>query len=353
MFQAKLSSSGIFKKIFEIAKDVVADCNISCEEDGIHMQSMDSTHSALLSLHLKPGFFRRYECDRAITLGLSLPSFFKILKAAKDDDKLTVKVVNEDPDALEVQWEGKRSSRISSYSLDLLTIEVEELDIPEQDYYAKIIMPSAELSAIVKDLMAVDDNVVIRVDKTGLRLEASGNQAKGEVWVKSDLPVKPVEGEDEDGDWDKTLVKEEEEEEEHKVKSRTKKRKVRFSLPRSLPHRQTSLQHFPPQKLQESTNTVPSSSPMAKRPKQELKRSFSENNEAASAEPQTIIQVTKTVSGLTYKLKHLQAITKCAALSERVELLIGPDSPLLVRFDLGEARGHIRYYVAPQIGDDA
>ncbi|KAK1226652.1 proliferating cell nuclear antigen [Marasmius sp. AFHP31] len=333
MFEAKLSESSVFKKIFEIVKDVVNDSNISCEEDGIRMQSMDSTHSALLCMHLKPKFFRRFRCDRAVTLGLSIPSFFKILKVAKDDDKLTVTAVDDDPDAVEIKFEARKSSRISSYSLNLLTIDGEELNIPDQEYHAKIVMPSSELSAIVKDLLAVDDTVVVHVNKTGLRLEAAGHQAKGEVWVKSDVPVKPVKDDDDwndDGEGDRTLVKEEDEDEDDDIdKPVIKKRK-----------------------LQESTNTIPSSSPIPKKSKEKIKRSHSETNEISGPDPQTIIQVTSNISGLTYKLKYLQAITKCASLADKVELLIGPDSPLLVQYDVG-THGHIRYYLAPQIGDDS
>ena len=213
-------------------------------------------------MHLKPKFFRRYRCDRAVTLGLSLPSFFKILKVAKDDDKLSVTVADEEADALEIKFEARstllvpyvvflslvspalppiqriysrsdsESSRISSYSLNLLTIDGEELNIPDQEYHAKIVMPSSEFSAIVKDLMAVDDSVVVHVNKTGLRLEAAGHQAKGEVWVKSDVPVKPVEDVDnwdDDGEGDRTLVVKEEEdtdEDDDVIKPTVKKRKV-------------------------------------------------------------------------------------------------------------------------------
>ncbi|KAG7094815.1 hypothetical protein E1B28_005628 [Marasmius oreades] len=340
MFEAKLSSSTalIFKKTFEIVKDLISDTNVSCDEDGIRIQAMDSSHVALICVHLKDDFFKRYRCDRPVTLGMSMPSFVKLLKAAKDDDRVKLSVENEEGDVLKVDYEGRKSNRISSYTLNLLTIDGDDLSIPLQEYHAKVIMPSVEFAGIVKDLMAVHDNVAVDVSKTGFKLEASGHQATGEVWVKSDVPVIPVTEEDdgsEDGDGHRTLVEEEEEDHKPPIIKKRKLQDLTNAHTRSSPG--------------------PSSSPDSKHKLSSLKikRSHSQGDENEdTSNAQTIIQVTSRVSGLTFKLKYLQTICKCAALAETVELLFSPDVPLLVRYNLGKSHGYIRYYLAPQIGDD-
>ena len=90
-----------------VVKELVTDTNISCDEDGIRIQAMDTSHVALICVHLKKGFFKKYRCDRPAFLGLSIPSFFKLLKAAKDGDRVKLSVENEEGDVLKVNYEGK------------------------------------------------------------------------------------------------------------------------------------------------------------------------------------------------------------------------------------------------------
>jgi proliferating cell nuclear antigen len=52
---------------------------------------MDSAHVSLVSLQLNETGFEHYRCDTAITLGINLTDFSKILKMAQNDDIVTLK----------------------------------------------------------------------------------------------------------------------------------------------------------------------------------------------------------------------------------------------------------------------
>jgi len=54
---------------------------------------------------------------------------------------------------------------------------------------------------------------------------------------------------------------------------------------------------------------------------------------------------------LTFACKYLNMFTKATPLSAQVSLSMSPDVPLVVEYKIGEI-GHIRYYLAPRIGDD-
>jgi len=54
---------------------------------------------------------------------------------------------------------------------------------------------------------------------------------------------------------------------------------------------------------------------------------------------------------LTFACKYLNMFTKATPLSPQVSLSMSPDVPLVVEYKIGEI-GHIRYYLAPRIGDD-
>ncbi|ETW76301.1 hypothetical protein HETIRDRAFT_52853 [Heterobasidion irregulare TC 32-1] len=61
------------------------------------------------------------------------------------------------------------------------------------------------------------------------------------------------------------------------------------------------------------------------------------------------IEMTQHVT-LTFSLKYLVNFSKSASLSDTVQLMLKNDVPLLVSYSFGQ--GHIRYYLAPKIGDD-
>lgn len=67
-------------------------------------------------------------------------------------------------------------------------------------------------------------------------------------------------------------------------------------------------------------------------------------------ENSTSIHLSSPVS-LTFSLKYLVNFTKATPLSATVNLSMSNEVPLLVEYKVSEV-GHIRYYLAPKIGDD-
>ncbi|ORX59403.1 proliferating cell nuclear antigen [Hesseltinella vesiculosa] len=64
----------------------------------------------------------------------------------------------------------------------------------------------------------------------------------------------------------------------------------------------------------------------------------------------TNIELQTSVS-MTFGMKYLVNFTKATPLSTRVNLSLSNEVPLLVEYKLGDL-GHVRYYLAPKIGDE-
>jgi len=69
MFEATLVKGVLFKKIVEAIKDLVSDGIFEVNEAGIHLQAMDSSHVALVSLSLPSDMFAHFRCDRTVRRG--------------------------------------------------------------------------------------------------------------------------------------------------------------------------------------------------------------------------------------------------------------------------------------------
>ncbi len=118
---------------------------------------MDNSHVALVSMLMSASAFSPFRCDRNIALGINLTSLTKVLRAAQNDDILTLKA-EDAPDVVNLVFESSESDRLSEYDIKLMDIDQEHLGIPETQYAATITMPSSEFQRICRDLMALSES---------------------------------------------------------------------------------------------------------------------------------------------------------------------------------------------------
>merc|ERR1719217_1206895 len=73
--------------------------------------------------------------------------------------------------------------------------------------------------------------------------------------------------------------------------------------------------------------------------------------ESEKAEERVALTVHEPVTA-TFALRYLVNFAKAAPLCGSVELGLGPDSPLLVKYDLENSdNGHMQFYLAPKIDE--
>ncbi|KAG9243921.1 proliferating cell nuclear antigen [Calycina marina] len=184
MLEARLEQADLLKKVVDAIKDLVQDCNFDCNDSGLALQAMDNSHVALVSMMLKAESFSPYRCDRNIALGVNLTSLTKVLRAAQNEDILTLKA-EDAPDVLNLVFESSGNDRLSEYDLKLMDIDQEHLGIPDTEYAATISMPSTEFRRICVDLMALSESVSIEASKDGVKFSCTGDIGNGAVTLRS------------------------------------------------------------------------------------------------------------------------------------------------------------------------
>ncbi|KAF8056640.1 proliferating cell nuclear antigen, N-terminal domain-containing protein [Lyophyllum atratum] len=383
MLEAKLSEAGTLKKLLDAIKELVTDANFDCNEEGITLQAMDNSHVALVAVLLEATGFKRYRCDRPMPLGVNLTSLTKVLKCAKDDDECTIKAADE-ADVLNLVYEAKSSDRIAEYDMKLMDIDSDTLGIPDTEYDARVTMPSAEFTRIVRDLSLLGESVRIEVSKEGVRFASDGEAANGSVLLrpsdsaaigkvtqsKTKTPKKEDGADDEVVDVDAEDEDDEEAEDGKKIKKEKKKPVKKESADEDVDmndddeefkaksddegeeEREEDEDEDGSESGKKRKKSSSSSKPSKKaktasssKKGKGRKKDDSDNEEEAGVR----IEMNAHVS-LTFSLKYLVNFSKSASLCNRVQLMMSNDVPLLVSYDFGQ--GHIRYYLAPKIGDD-
>merc|ERR1712166_246966 len=248
----------LLKKTVDAMKDLCKDVNFDVSEKGLQVQSMDSSHVALVSLMLRESAFAEFKCDRPTSLGMNVDSLSKILKMCGPNDSLKLRWQNE-ADVISFQCESGDDDRISDFELKLMQIESEHMEIPEQQYKVVVKMPSGEFQKICRDLKEFGETMQIRASKEGITFSVAGDIGTGNVLLK------PREGD--------------------------------------------------------------------------------------KPEDRVSVTVHEPVVA-TFALRYLHNFAKAAPLCGSVELGLGPDSPLSVKYDLDKADfGHLQFYLAPKIDE--
>jgi len=258
VLEAHLQQAVLLKKVVDAMKDLCKDVNFDCSEKGIQVQSMDSSHVALVSLLLRESAFSEFKCDRATSLGMNVDSLGKIFKMCGPTDSLKLKWQN-DADTVNFQCESGEDDRIADFDLKLMQIESEHMEIPEQQYKVVVRMPSSEFLKVCRDLKEFGETMQIQASKDGIRFSVQGDVGTGNVVLK----------------------------------------------PR----------------------------------------------EAEKPEDRVTLTVHEAVTA-TFALRYLVTFAKAAPLSSVVELGLGPDSPLSVKYELENAdNGYMQFYLAPKIDE--
>ena len=114
MLELRLVQGSLLKKVLESIKDLVNDANFDFSSSGFSLQSMDSSHVALVALLLKSEGFEHYRCDRNTSMGMNLGNMSKMLKCAGNDDIITIKG-DDGSDTVTFMFESP--SKLSSFCL--------------------------------------------------------------------------------------------------------------------------------------------------------------------------------------------------------------------------------------------
>jgi len=256
--EAQLQQAVLLKKVVDAMKDLCKDVNFDCSEKGLQVQSMDSSHVALVSLFLRESAFAEFKCERPTSLGMNVESLAKILKMCGPSDSLKIQWKG-GADTVGFQCESGADDRIADFDLKLMQIESEHMEIPDQQYKVTVRLPSAEFQKICRDLKEFGETMQIKASKEGITFSVQGDIGGGNVMLKPRESEKPEE-------------------------------KVALTV----------------------------------------------------HEPVTA----------TFALRYLVNFAKAAPLCGAVELGLGPDAPLLVKYELEKAdNGFMQFYLAPKIDE--
>lgn len=163
MFEAQFEEAETFKRIIEGVKDIVNDTNLEISPRGLFMQALDPSHVAMVELKIRATDFYIYNCKSSCTIGINIPSLYKILKFAHSNCSLILCFSDLAPNKLVLNFQAKDHSKFTEFHLNLFSVETEHLASPEIEWVSEIRLHSSEFTKICKELEHISESVRISV----------------------------------------------------------------------------------------------------------------------------------------------------------------------------------------------
>lgn len=184
MFEAKLTQGSILKKVVDSLKDLLNEASFNLSNEGIVLESIDSSHVTLVSLLLRADGFEKFRCDRNMPVGINMSSLSKIMRAAGNDDSITLRA-DDNGDCLGLVFEAPNGGRVCDYDLKLIDLNGDGVGVPEMEYDVSVRISSDEFQRICRDLSALGESVTIEANKEAVRFSVSGDVGSGSISLKN------------------------------------------------------------------------------------------------------------------------------------------------------------------------
>src|SRR3989338_5804539 len=92
MFEARLDDISILRDSIATIADIIDETELRIKEKGIEMVASDRAVVAVVDFMLSRSVFNEYKFEAEQKIGINLINLLQILKRAKSDDKLLIKL---------------------------------------------------------------------------------------------------------------------------------------------------------------------------------------------------------------------------------------------------------------------
>ncbi len=183
-----LSDAKLFRQSIDAMVDLIKDAEFVVNEYGVSLKAIDAAQIAMVTFNMPKDVFEKFDVSGSTKLGINLPSLLSILKRAKNNDKLSLKVKDK---RLNVILSG---DNVRSFSINLLDLSSNEIPNPSIAFDAILKIKSNALLDGVKDASLFSTYLLFNVDKNSFKINAKGPQ--GDLENKTELNSEQISDKD-------------------------------------------------------------------------------------------------------------------------------------------------------------
>lgn len=145
---------------------------------------MDGSHVALVSLNLSMEGFEHYRADTSMVLGVNVALLAKVMKLADATDSITLSA-EDNPTHLKLIFENTKTERTTEFTMNLISLDVEHLAIPETEYSSIVSINAGEFTKICKELYSLNETLTIATNDGSVTFSVESEAGSGSIRIGS------------------------------------------------------------------------------------------------------------------------------------------------------------------------
>ena len=179
----KTVQSGALRTLVEVLKDVLNDVTLMFSEEGAKIIAMDGSHVALIHMFLEADRFELYKCKKNINVGLSMQSWYKLMKTVSNNDTVSMYISEGNTDQMGISIHNADKNSITNFHLKLLDIDDKTFNIPDVEINCIVSLPSHDFQRMCRDMSNISDTVEIVSRNDSLVFSCDGDFASQETVI--------------------------------------------------------------------------------------------------------------------------------------------------------------------------
>ncbi|MEX2681573.1 MAG: hypothetical protein Q6373_008230 [Candidatus Sigynarchaeota archaeon] len=199
-FNATLENSRILKGIIEAISFLIEETYVYIYPTGLKLNAIDSSHVAMLLAFIPKELFTDYKCTEDSKIGINVQDLLKILRRAKSNDEIQLKLDKKDKNTLLITMKSDKSTttyKIKSKEIPGYDAKEEGLlesfeDTLKDKFTATIQLEGPVLDDIVKNALIISDLMKVQVMSAEKVINFTASDESGEVAIEIDLEGKGV-----------------------------------------------------------------------------------------------------------------------------------------------------------------
>ena len=149
---------------------------------GLKVMAVNKTQTILIHLKLDADRFDYYYCARKkLVLGINMANFYRLIKTMSNFDTLTLAVDDDDINKLIIKLENGDKNCISTYKLNLMDLDIEDIEVEPAKFPYSINMLSADFHKICKDMHNIAEKIEIKCTSKKIYFTCKGEMASLET----------------------------------------------------------------------------------------------------------------------------------------------------------------------------
>lgn len=155
------TKADIFSSLFQHIKLFTEQVNITFNKEKLYLQTMDSSRVSIFEMHLPEKWFDEFKLDNdiSVVIGVNANILFKVLNTR--DKEQTINIQYElDSDKLNIHFTCENKKNFDKhFSVPLINIEEELMDIPNFESNTDITVPSSYFAGIINQMEIFGDSI--------------------------------------------------------------------------------------------------------------------------------------------------------------------------------------------------